>query len=333
MQEVLTILCTLNLPTDIDHMFVKSADGISLSTETICVQILTHVPLEKLDKKLEWFNSSISRFRLFHDWVGHTCDIVGRRSTNTNASASTSESDSAVVREFSSKNETSTFLELLAISDDLNLGKGEMQAKIRRAAWKNKIEDSDLEPSPVIRTGTSEILNVLIYQRDASRRLLNLKNALARMSELLGPRWAVNTISHSDDLSPCAVINRIRTATVLITPHGFQSVLLLFQPLSSLLVEVHPAFYFKQEVYGFVQAGLRQNFKLARSYLAEESVPVYFGTTSAAHIIQALGFTTHDCLHNSVCRNIARRQDVMMSEKFLDRTAEFVIKHFITEPK
>jgi hypothetical protein len=319
--------------TDIDHMFVKSADGDSLNIVTICVQILTRIPLEKVDKKLEWFNSSISRFRLFHDWMCHTCDIAGRRSTNTSTRASTAESGSTIERKFSSKTETSTFTELLAISDDLNSGNGEMQSKIRRAAWKNKIADSDLEPSPVIMTKSSELLHVLIYQRDVSRRLVNLNNALAKMSKLLGPGWAVKTISHSDNLSPCAVINQIRTATVLITPHGFQSVLLLFQPLSSLLVEIHPAFYFKQEVYGFIQAGLRQNFNVARSYLAEESVPVHFVTASAAHIIQALGFTTHDCLHNSVCRNIARRQDVMMSEKFMDRTAEFIMKHFIIEPQ
>ena len=312
-------------------MFVKSADGeptsISLKTVSICVQILTHLPLDKVDKKLEWFNSSISRFRLFHDWVCHTCDTVGRRST------STAQGDSISKTEFSSTNETSTFMELLGISDDLNSGNGEMQAKIRRAAWNNKNKDSDLDPSPIIRAETSEKPEVLIYQRDASRRLVNLNSAMAGMSKLLGPRWAMISISHSDDLSPCAVINRVRTATVLITPHGFQSVLLLFQPLSSLLVEIHPAFYFKQEVYGFIQAGLRQNFKLARSYLAEESLPVHFATTSAAHIIRSLGFTTHDCLHNSICRNIARRQDVMMSETFMERTAEFIRKHFIIEPK
>lgn len=312
-------------------MFVKSADSFrtstSSSTKTICVQILAHIHLDKVDKKLEWFNSSINQFRLFHDWVCNTCDSAGRLNT------STANIYSVIKTEFSTKNEISTFKDLLTFSDDLNSGDGEMQAKIKRAAWKNKEADSDLEPSPTVAIQTSEKLNVLIYQRDASRRLINLDNAMARLSVLLGPEWAVKSIYHSDNLSPCTIINRVRTATVLITPHGFQSVLLLFQPLSSLLVEIHPAFYFKQEVYGFIQAGLRQNFKLARSYLAEESVPVHLIAIFAAHVIRALGITTHDCLHNSLCRNAARRQDVMMSETFVGRTAEFITKHFIVEPE
>lgn len=322
-------------------MFVKSADGMITSsssyTMSLCVQKLSHLSLEKVDKKLEWFNSKLYRFRLFHDWVCHTCDTAGQSSDSDFQPKISSYSERFRIKSaFRSQQENIkqslssnlSYEELLDISDDLNVGNGELQIKITGAAWANKKAGINLEPSPIIKTDTSANLTVLMYQRDASRRLVNMNTAMKRMGTLLGSRWTIKTIFHSDDLSPCTIINPIRKATVLITPHGFQSILLLFQPLSSVLVEVHPAFYLKQEVYGFIQAGLRQNFKLARSYLAEESIPVHFVTRSVARVLYFFRFSTHDCLHNAVCRNIARRQDVMISEAFMERIAIFISSHF-----
>ena len=130
-------------------------------------------------------------------------------------------------------------------------------------------------------------------------------------------------------MSLCEVINIVRTATVLVTPHGFQSVLLLFQPLSSVIVEIHPSYYLKQEVYGFVQAGLRQNFNVARSYLAEESVPTHWVMKLIFNFLQLCGYRSHECMHSKVCRNLSRRQDVQISKSFISRTVDFLSSHFI----
>ena len=215
------------------------------------------------------------------------------------------------------------------LSDDLNVGTGEMQNKIKRSNWKNKNEDEDLRISPVAQACRKDPLKVLIYQRDTSRRIVNVEESALDLRTRLGLNWTVEILSHSENTSPCDVINSVRTATVLVTPHGFQSVLLLFQPLNSVIVEVHPSYYFKQEVYGFIQAGFRQNFNVARSYLAEESVPVHWTMIFISNFFQLFGYMTHECMHSRLCRNVARRQDVLMSKSFISRTTDFLSTHFI----
>ena len=264
-----------------------------------------------------------------------------------------------------------SYTELLLISDDLNVGTGEMQRKIKKAYWRNKIANRDLKPSPIViippplsplshSASSSSLLSlslfsqplsqspsqsqsqsqtkidenqnrikVLIYQRDSSRTISNLEEARTVLQSTLGVKWDVQTIIHSEKISPCAMINNVRTATVLITPHGFQSILLLFQPYSSVLIEIHPSYYLKQEVYGFIQAGFRQNFNLARSYLAEESVPLTFISKCVINILTFFNFLSHDCMHSCLCRNIARRQDVFVSKNFMQRSAAFLSSHFI----
>ena len=260
----------------------------------------------------------------------------------------------------------------LILSDDLNVGQGEMQRKIKRAFWKKKRKDIDLKSSPIVFYSpfihnTSNIsllfpmldsnstslssslssssfpsnssntvidlltspLKVLIYQRDFSRKIINIKEMKSVIQSYLGSKWVVDVITHTETISPCTIIQNVRTATVLITPHGFQSILLLFQPYSSLLIEIHPAYYLKQEVYGFIQAGLRQNFDLARSYLAEESEPTKYFYKKIKKILENHNFFTHDCLHNRLCRYLARKQDVQISTNFIKRSTDFILSHFI----
>ena len=263
----------------------------------------------------------------------------------------------------------------LILSDDLNVGQGEMQRKIKRAFWKKKRKDIDLKSSPIVfytpyinNTSNTSILfptfpsnstslssslssssfpsnssdssisltdlltsplKVLIYQRDFSRKIINIKETKSVIQSHLGPNWVVDIITHTETISPCTIIQNVRTATVLITPHGFQSILLLFQPYSSLLIEIHPAYYLKQEVYGFIQAGLRQNFDLARSYLAEESEPTTYFYKKMKNILENNHYLTHDCLHNRLCRYLARKQDVLISTTFMKRSTDFILSHFI----
>ena len=337
-------------------MFDKSADDtLHLPKESSpkCLQVLSLISLNRTDTKLEWFDSSYDRFETFRNSVFSTCDDINKRvqrevggapsagkhirSLERNHHNTESKNSSHVAVTVAAEKEfvhTASLHDIISgnatdISDDLNTGAGEMQRKILRSAWKNKEKNIPLKPSPLVKMHTQERLRVLIYQRDKSRVLLNANHAVKRLGSLLGARWVVEFVLHSNQ-SPCKMIGLMSNATALITPHGFQSVLLLFQPLSSVLIEVHPSHYLKQEVYGFIQAGLRQNFNIARSYLAEESQPVTPIAVAASHFMRWCGFLTHDCLHSAICRNIARRQDVLMSEQFMLRSAKFLSTHFIT---
>ena len=368
----------------------RDKDISSTEPKAVCLQILSRVSLDEVNKKLEWFDSSFDQFQLFRSMVYRTCDIT--RNLPTRKVVSVTDGDdyfsafdtikgepkqrrmesqslkgptiSGSNKYDSSKNkiivqqnsnsdikanehdkESDDYYKGLSViadsveinylpsdsvlSDDLNVRTGEMQNKIKRSNWKNKIEDEDLRISPVAQACRKDPLKVLIYQRDTSRRIVNVEESALDLKTRLGLNWTVEILSHSENMSPCDVINSVRTATVLVTPHGFQSVLLLFQPLNSVIVEVHPSYYFKQEVYGFIQAGFRQNFNVARSYLAEESVPVHWTMKFVISFFQLFGYMTHECMHSSLCRNVARRQDVLMSKSFISRTADFLSTHFI----
>jgi hypothetical protein len=50
---------------------------------------------------------------------------------------------------------------------------------------------------------------------------------------------------HSQTRSPCALAAELYNADVLLTAHGFQSMLLLYLPITSLLFEIYPYRYFK----------------------------------------------------------------------------------------
>lgn len=304
-----------------------------------------------MNKKFEWFDASFETFKLFRNWVFDTCDSSRGGSIVTNRDGVTSinvknASNTAHITSISnhisqrtnrihsisttkvSSSLISDNVSTLISSDDLNIGNSEIQNKIRRSVWKNKAADSPLIDSPIIINQTMP-LKVLFYQRDSSRKLLNMEKAVKNFQNLLSERWTVETMVHSSERSPCDTIDVIRFATVLVTPHGFQSVLLLFQPYSSVLIEVHPSFYLKEEVYGFIQGGLRQNFKIARSYLAEESITLNSVTKYGAILLKTVGFQAHDCLHHKVCRFISRLQNVEMSEILIKRSVKFLLTHFI----
>ncbi len=86
--------------------------------------------------------------------------------------------------------------------------------------------------------------NVVVYQRNKSRKLLNVNHVLDQLKQKLGKNnWTVTEMHHSNERDGCETLRAMSRATVLITSHGFQSILLLFQPSHSLLVEVHPYQY------------------------------------------------------------------------------------------
>ncbi len=58
--------------------------------------------------------------------------------------------------------------------------------------------------------------------------------------------WEFHTIIHDNERSPCELSHMLHDVDVLVTVHGFQSMLLLFLPLPSILFELFPSNYFKR---------------------------------------------------------------------------------------
>ena len=217
------------------------------------------------------------------------------------------------------------------VPDHLSNPPPRLAKKIRR--WRN---GSFFDPPiPVaVASVSSGSRTLLIYQRDQSRRLLRAEAIAARLQRKLGAAgWRVQLLIHSSERRPCELVRLVRSATVLLTPHGFQSILLLFQPLHSLLVELHPSLYFKPEVFGLVQAGLRENIVGAqRSYLAAQSDIKSWHMTLLSAIMNL--FPLRDagyCTGNALCRYLARLQAVELEPRFEDLLVHFVHAAFITK--
>ena len=58
--------------------------------------------------------------------------------------------------------------------------------------------------------------------------------------------WEISVLMHSSKRSPCELAHMLNDVDVLVTPHGFQSMLLLFLPRPALLFEVFPYRYWKR---------------------------------------------------------------------------------------
>ena len=225
-----------------------------------------------------------------------------------------------------------------ALNDHLSLPPPQLAKKIRRL--RNGTHFPPAVASGIPPQSPSDRL-VLIYQRDVSRRLRHAervaKDLQARLDALHALAsappsrpWVVQVMSHSPEgRSPCELLTALRRATVLITPHGFQSILLLFQPAKSLLVELHPSLYYKPEVFGLVQAGIRAHVGLERYYLSSQSrlKTWYMAAISAVMSwlpVRDAGY----CTGNALCRYLARLQEVEMDPAFLQQVAFFVGNSF-----
>ena len=141
---------------------------------------------------------------------------------------------------------------------------------------------------------------------------------------------------HSNQRSTCELIEKMSTATVFLTSHGFQSILLLFQPLISSFIEIHPYLYYKPGFYGDINASFRNNFQLPRAYLSEESVP------DNASFVGRIVYFLHSrnwldeyiCVSGTaraLCRNMYRIQSVTMSSQLIQRTIAMIQTYFVLQ--
>lgn len=104
---------------------------------------------------------------------------------------------------------------------------------------------------------------------------------------------------HSNSRSPCELAHILHNVDVLLTPHGFQSMLLIFLPRPSILFEVFPYKYYKRG-YGPLSGeyGIRHSGAM--------SPPTLWHTGFFLSYIR-----TSTCMLNKYCRGYARNQDVM----------------------
>lgn len=57
-------------------------------------------------------------------------------------------------------------------------------------------------------------------------------------------QWEIEILVHADR-PVCELAHRLHTVDVLVTPHGFQAMLLLFLPRPAILFELFPFRYYK----------------------------------------------------------------------------------------
>lgn len=64
---------------------------------------------------------------------------------------------------------------------------------------------------------------LVIYQRDRSRRFVDLDSILSHIRPLISNQWQIRVINHEDEGDTCELYRTLRDANILLTPHGFQS--------------------------------------------------------------------------------------------------------------
>lgn len=140
---------------------------------------------------------------------------------------------------------------------------------------------------------------MVLYQRNRDRVVRKHELALHLLNARLGERWNITLALHDDDRHPCTVWRMLRDVDVLLTPHGFQSILLLFMPHGSVIFEIFPYKYWKDGYRPFAnEYGLFHGWSQNRR-----------ATNWARNV--ALSFVSQEsCMQWSSCREFARRDDV-----------------------
>lgn len=138
---------------------------------------------------------------------------------------------------------------------------------------------------------------------------MNCASVVEQLQRKLPVTWQIMVIMHDSNRSPCELSHILHDADVLVTPHGFQSILLLFLPTPALLYEIFPYPYYKMP-YRL----LAQSLGIAHASYTSEPTFTIFGTLK-----YFLDFSPSTCSKYYICRDLARRQNVM-----------YVVFHFIT---
>jgi hypothetical protein len=107
---------------------------------------------------------------------------------------------------------------------------------------------------------------LLIYQRDQTRTILDIQQVIQSLQTSFNnnnhsnsnnnsnnnnnnnnnsSNWEIQMIYHENNRSPCELAHIFYNVDVLLTSHGFQSMLMLLLPIPSIFIEIFPALYYK----------------------------------------------------------------------------------------
>ena len=142
----------------------------------------------------------------------------------------------------------------------------------------------------------------VIYQRDVNRKFRSFDQLKRDVKTTLGSDWSVSVIMHDDDNPPCLLYHCLKNAELLITPHGFQSMLTMFLPTRAYMFEIFPSRY---HWTGYKALGLMFGVR----YVWVESRPL----TIFGHVLSA-ALTTKRCMASYSCRYLVRKSDVSFDE-------------------
>ncbi|CAM9574664.1 unnamed protein product [Sphacelaria rigidula] len=163
------------------------------------------------------------------------------------------------------------------------------------------------------RTEESRNRRLLIYQRDKNRVVVEVEKVAAELGEKLGEEgWTVEIMVHDHDRHPCEVIEKLAGVDVLVTAHGFQSMLALFMRPGSLIFEVFPHKYFKA---GY--APMAEGLGVRHAYSESRSRMWFLGYNHPS---------TSTCMNWYWCRWYARQSNVEVDAETFERIVALALE-------
>lgn len=175
--------------------------------------------------------------------------------------------------------------------------------------------------APPNNNGSSTIYRITLYQRDRSRKLIEEKAAIGLIKSSLdssgldSKAWEVHVLVHEDSRSPCSLAQELQFTDVLLTAHGFQSMLLLFLPRPAILFEIFPYRYFKR---GYCP--LSTQFGIIHSGVMSPPIGLF-----ARMVLTSL--PTRVCFASKHCRGLARGDDVRLTQHGANRLVRLIKTH------
>ena len=142
----------------------------------------------------------------------------------------------------------------------------------------------------------------VIYQRDVNRKFRDFDQVKGDVKRILGSDWSVSVVMHDDNNPPCLLYHCLKNAELLITPHGFQSMLTMFLPTRAYMFEIFPSRY---HWTGYKALGLM--FGVRHVWVESQPLTIFGRALSAA-------FTTKRCMTSYFCRYLVRKSDVSFDE-------------------
>ena len=156
--------------------------------------------------------------------------------------------------------------------------------------------------------GLLKPLRLVLYQRNRDRVLKNQDGALTMLQKRLGLHWKVTLAIHDEMRHPCDLWHILRDTDLLLTPHGFQSILLIFMPPGSAIFELFPYKYWKDGYRPFAN-----EYGVHHGWSQSQHATTWFRQFVLSFISQEF------CMRWSKCREYARRDDVVIDEVAIEK--------------